>query len=132
MEFRDAKIVVTGGAGFLGSNFSYRLNELGANVIRVFHNTCNYNGKVKHCWADLTLEQDCKRVVEGVDYVFMCAAETHGAAVIRNNPLSLVTSTIVMNTLTLNACYRAGVKKVLFVSNSVVYQIGRASCRERV
>jgi GDP-L-fucose synthase len=56
-----------------------------------------------------------------MDYVFMCAAETHGAAVIRSNPLSLVTSTLVMNALTLNACYRAGVKKVLFVSSSVVY-----------
>ena len=71
--------------------------------------------------ADLTMRDDCRWAVEGMDYVFMCAASTSGAAVITSSPLVHVTPNAVMNAQLLDAAYAAGVKKVLFVSSGAAY-----------
>jgi GDP-L-fucose synthase len=65
--------------------------------------------------------QDCERAVEGVDFVFMCAAKTSGAAVMTQAPLSHVTPNVVMNAQLLEAAYRAKVKKFIFLSSSAAY-----------
>jgi GDP-L-fucose synthase len=59
--------------------------------------------------------------VAGTDYVFMCAANTSGAAVIRLNPLAHVTPNVVMNAQILEAAHQAGVKKFLFISSGAAY-----------
>ena len=71
--------------------------------------------------ADLTQMADCRRVVEGMDYVFMCAANTSGAAVMATQPLAHVTPNVVMNAQMLEASYQAKVKKFLFISSSAAY-----------
>ena len=71
--------------------------------------------------ADLTLMDDCRRAVEGMDYVFMCAANTSGAAVMSATPLVHVTPNVVMNAQLMDAAYSAGVKKYLFISSSAAY-----------
>ena len=71
--------------------------------------------------ADLTRAEDCRRAVEGVDIVFMCAANTAGAAVMASTPLVQVTPNILMNSQLLEAAYRAGVKKFVFLSSSAAY-----------
>jgi GDP-L-fucose synthase len=59
--------------------------------------------------------------VKGVDYVFMCAANTAGAAVMANTPLVHVTPNVVMNAQILEAAYLANVKKFVFISSSAAY-----------
>jgi GDP-L-fucose synthase len=76
---------------------------------------------VEHVAADLTLRDDCRRAVDGMDFVFMCAAATSGAAVITATPLAHVTPNVVMNAQVLDAAYTAGVKKLLFISSSAAY-----------
>jgi len=71
--------------------------------------------------CDLTKMEDCTRSVAGMDYVFLCAANTSGAAVMRTNPLAHVTPNVVMNAQMLAAAYEAHVKKVLFISSSAAY-----------
>ncbi len=71
--------------------------------------------------ADLTKSEDCEELVKGIDYVFMCAASTSGAAVIASNPLLHVTPNIVMNSRMLEASYLARVKKFVWISSSVGY-----------
>jgi GDP-L-fucose synthase len=71
--------------------------------------------------ADLTVPDDCRRAVDGMDFVFMCAASTSGAAVITATPLTHVTPNVVMNAQVLDAAYTAGVKKLLFISSSAAY-----------
>jgi GDP-L-fucose synthase len=76
---------------------------------------------IEYVRADLTCKDDCQQVVEGMDYVFMCAANTSGAAVIASTPLVHVTPNIIMNAQILEASYFAQVKKFVFLSSNAAY-----------
>ena len=78
---------------------------------------------IEYVKADLTLMDDCTRVVQGMDFVFMCAANTSGAAVMTNTPLAHLTPNVLMNISMLDAAYQAGVKKFLFISSNTVYPL---------
>ena len=97
--FKDAKILVAGGTGFIGVNLIRRLLSLGSKVRATLHNrpAVIQDDAIEYVQADLTRMDDCRRAAEGVDYVFMCAANTSGAAVMANTPLAHVTSNVVMN-----------------------------------
>lgn len=121
--FKNSKVVVAGGSGFVGVNLIRRLLELGAKVTATLHKKAAVvdDDTVTYVQCDLTREEDCARVFQGADYVFMCAANTSGAAVMEKTPLVHVTPNVVMNTLALEAAYSAGVKKFLFISSNTVY-----------
>ena len=121
--FKESCVVVMGGAGFVGVNLINRLLKLGAKVTATLHNSPAVikDDKISYVKCDLTRAEDCDRVLAGVDYAFMCAANTSGAAVIEGTPLVHVTPNVVMNTLALEAAYKAGVKKFLFISSNTVY-----------
>lgn len=123
MSLKGSKTLVAGGAGFLGTCLSRRLIEEGARVRATVHEKPlkREDPAIEVLQADLRLPEDCRRAVEGVDYVFMCAANTSGAAVMRDNPLAHVTPNVVMNAQILEAAYRAGVKKFLFISSGAAY-----------
>jgi GDP-L-fucose synthase len=65
--------------------------------------------------------EDCRKVVNGMDYVFLCAANTSGAAVIAATPLVHVTPNVVMNSQMLEAAYFAKVKKFVWLSSNAAY-----------
>jgi GDP-L-fucose synthase len=114
---------VAGVTGFLGTNLAARLVAMGARVRGVSRRHARgpvYAG-VEAMHADLTLAADCRRAVDGMDYVFMCAASTSGAAVITTTPLAHVTPNVVMNAQLLHAAHAAGVKKLLFVGSGAAY-----------
>jgi GDP-L-fucose synthase len=71
--------------------------------------------------ADLTVKEDCCLATSGMDYVFMCAANTSGAAVMTATPLVHVTPNVVMNAQLMQAAYDSQVKKYLFISSSAAY-----------
>jgi len=121
--FKDKKILVAGGAGFVGTNLIDRLLSLGADIRATIHNKppAIEDGRIEYATCDLMEKKDCQHVAEGVDYVFMCAANTSGAGVMAKTPLVHVTPNILMNTLLLDAAYAAGVKKFLFLSSNTVY-----------
>ena len=70
---------------------------------------------------DLRRPQHCARAVKGMDYVFLCAAHTSGAAVIRTTPLVHITPNVLINTLMLEAAHRAKVAKFCFISSGAAY-----------
>lgn len=121
--FNNTNVLVTGGTGFIGMNLIQRLRSLGAYVRTTLHKKAALlsDKKIEYVWADLTSSEDCQKVVKDIDYVFMCAAVTSGAAVMTSTPLAHVTPNVVMNTQMLDAAYRAKVKKVLFISSSAAY-----------
>lgn len=129
---RNSKVLVAGGAGFVGVNLIKRLLELGAEVIATLHKKPAVidNEHIKYIWCDLTKREDCQRAVEEVDFVFMCAANTSGAAVMEKAPLVHVTGNVVMNTLMLEAAYRADVQKFLFISSNTVYPVAGHPVKE--
>jgi GDP-L-fucose synthase len=116
-------VLVTGGAGFIGTNLLTRLVEYDVEITATYrHMSPSFqHRKVAYTKADLTRMEDCTRVVKNVDVVFMCAAVSSGAAAIASNPLQHVTPNIVANSQMLEASYRGAVKKFLYLGSTVMY-----------
>jgi GDP-L-fucose synthase len=122
---RGANVLVTGGAGFVGVNLISRLLEIGSHVTATLHESAPvlHDRRIRYLSADLRLPDDCARATSGADYVFMCAANTSGAAVMAKTPLVHLTPNVLMNLCMLEAAYAAGVKKFLFISSNTVYPV---------
>ncbi len=117
------KVLVAGGTGFVGVNLINRLLSVGANVRATIHRKAPVitDERIEYIRCDLTNMEDCKKVVDGMDYVFLCAASTSGAAVMASTPLVHVTPNIVMNSQMLEAAYFAKVKKFVWLSSNAAY-----------
>ena len=121
--FSGAKVLVAGGTGFVGVNLINRLLSLGANVRATIHrkDPISLDKRIEYVRCDLTKMEDCRKVVNDMEYVFLCAASTSGAAVIASTPLVHVTPNIVMNSQMLEAAYFAKVKKFVWLSSNAAY-----------
>jgi GDP-L-fucose synthase len=121
--FKGKKVLVAGGTGFVGVNLINKLLALGAHVRATIHKKSPvlHDPRIEYVTVDLTLAQDCAKATNGVDHVFMCAANTSGAGVMATTPLVHVTPNVIMNTLLLDAAYTSGVKKFLWLSSNTVY-----------
>ncbi len=123
MDFSGKSVLVAGGAGFIGTNLAVRLASQGAHLRLTIHDKPlqeSFPG-AEVLKLDLRRPEDCARAVDGVDFVFICAAHTSGAAVIRATPLVHITPNVLINTLLLEAAYQAHVGKVCFISSGAAY-----------
>jgi len=116
--FKDDKILITGASGLVGRNLFELFKKHNLNVVGTYHN--NEVEGLTYC--DLTDLEQVKEITRDVKYVFLLAAKTYGAKVMKENPFALVTDTVSMNTNVLQAVKDIDVKKIMFVSSSVVYQ----------
>lgn len=123
MDFKGKKVLVAGGAGFIGTNLALKLAREGARLRLTIHDKPLQapfpDAEVLR--LDLRRPEDCARAVAGMDYVFICAAHTSGAAVIRATPLVHITPNVLINTLLLEAAYEARVAKLCFISSGAAY-----------
>lgn len=121
--YKDKRVLVAGSTGLAGMALTRRLQEAGARVRALVHTTpppVKYPN-VEYAAADLTRPEDCARVVKDMEIVFMCAANTSGAATISAKPLVHVTPNIIKNALMLEASFLAGVKKFMYLSSTTSY-----------
>lgn len=123
--FKNKTILVAGASGFIGTNLINRLLEYETNIKAIVHKNepKEKHDQVVYLSADLTIKSDCLRVTEDVDFVFMCAANSSGAAVMENAPLTHLTPNVIMNALMLEASYFNNVKKFIFISSNTVYPV---------
>ncbi len=103
-------VVVTGGAGFLGSAVVRDLNELGADV-RV----------VRSAEYDLRDPQACRDAVEGAGVVIHLAANVGGIGYNRDNPAPLVYDNLMMTANIFEQSRQAGVEKLVSACTVCAY-----------
>jgi len=120
------KSLVTGGAGFIGSNLVDTLLELGHEVVCVDNESAEsneefyWNPKAYNVKADIVDYTAMKNCMTGIDYVFHLAAESRIQPAILN-PIEAVTKNCVGTCTILQAAREIGVKKVIYSSTSSGY-----------
>lgn len=107
----------------LGLNVIEQLLPTGAKIRATLHKRKPVlkNKDIEYVWCDLTKKKDCHKVAKDIDYVFLCAAVTSGASVIVNNPVTHITSNLIINSEMLEAACFSNVKRFLFISSSTTY-----------
>ena len=118
--------LITGGAGFIGSNLADELLKMGHKVTVVdneysdAHDQFYWNENTYNVNCDIRDYKTLKNCMHGVDYVFHFAAEARIQPAIKN-PIEAV-SINSLGTCTVLQCAReAGVKKVMYSSTSSGY-----------
>jgi GDP-L-fucose synthase len=132
MLFKDKRILVAGATGLIGSHLTRRLLAEGARV-RATH--WKREVAIKHpaletMRVDLTKGEECRRSVRDMEFVFLVAASTSGAATIQATPMVHVTPNVLINSQMLEAAYEAHVSKFVWLSSTVAYPPSDQPMRE--
>ena len=120
------KSLVTGGAGFIGSNLVDRLIKLGHEVIVIdnefseVHEQFYWNDKAQNYKYDICDYEKTRPLYDGVDFVFHIAAEARIQPAIEN-PIQAVKINSVGTCTVLQCAREAGVGKVMYSSTSSAY-----------
>jgi UDP-glucose 4-epimerase len=120
------KSLVTGGAGFIGSNLVDHLIEIGHEVIVIdneysdVHDQFYWNNKAQNYKYDIRDYEKTRPLYDGVDYVFHIAAEARIQPAIQN-PIEAVSINSVGTCTVLQCAREACVKRVMYSSTSSGY-----------
>ena len=130
--YEGKNILVAGASGFIGTHLTKKLSNLGGNIIASYfsRNPRQKLPNVKFIKADYTNYHDCLTATKNIDYVFMVAANTSGAAVMEKTPLAHLTPNVVMNSQILSAAYENNVSKFCFISSNTVYPVTDFAVKE--
>jgi UDP-N-acetylglucosamine/UDP-N-acetylgalactosamine 4-epimerase len=130
LEIKDKSFLVTGGAGFIGSNIvEYLLKHKVKKVVVLDNLATGFEANIKlfssfsnyqFIKGDICNPEDCSKACQGIDYVFHQAALGSVPRSIKN-PIAThnVNSTGFLNILL--AARDTGVKRVVYASSSSVY-----------
>jgi UDP-glucose 4-epimerase len=120
------KTLVTGGAGFIGSNLVNELINQGHEVTVIdneysqCHEKFYWNDKARNIFADIRDYELTRKYYTDVDWVFHLAAEARIQPAI-NNAVQAVDVNIVGTTVVLQCALESKVKKVIYSSSSSIY-----------
>ena len=124
------KSLVTGGAGFIGSNLVDRLLEMGHEVVVIdnehsdAHDQFYWNDKAQNYKYDIRDYENTRPLYDGVDYVFHIAAEARIQPAIEN-PIEAVSINSVGTVTVLQCAREARVKRVMYSSTSSGYGLNQ-------
>ena len=120
------KSIVTGGAGFIGSNLVDHLLELGHEVIVIdneysdAHEHFYWNDNAQNYKYDIRDYKNTRPLYDGVNYVFHIAAEARIQPAIQN-PIEAISINSVGTCTVLQCAREAGVNRVMYSSTSSAY-----------
>ena len=141
MNWSDKRVLVTGGASFIGSHLVERLLQKGAANVRVADNLSS--GKLENLLAvqndidflkgDLRDTSAAQNATRGCDVVFHLAADHGGRGYISSHPASCAGNMALDNTV-FRAAVNNNAERILFASSACVYptdiQTGKVLLRE--
>lgn len=113
LDLSTKKILVTGGAGFLGKQVVAELINAGANPDKITV------PRSRDC--DLTVWENCQKVVANQDIVIHLAAHVGGIGLNREKPAELFYDNLMMGAQLIHAAYQAGVEKFTCVGTICAY-----------
>lgn len=123
MFFKDKKVVVTGGSGFLGTHFIEELINREANVKTHIHNSPlqkSFNNITVVDNINLQNLDDCIKLIEGADYVIHAAGKIgHPSTISSEFQISLGQITLLTNVI--EACCKCNVKGFVDINSSTGY-----------
>ncbi|MFC1940771.1 NAD-dependent epimerase/dehydratase family protein, partial [Chloroflexota bacterium] len=125
--------MITGGAGFIGSNLTKALLDRGREVVIAD----NYSRGKRRNLSDLGIQVDCYDVdlsdltqalkaTEGADTVFHFANRVGSVDSLHGNEmveLEVLQNNLLIDTNTFRACIKNGVKRIVYASSVSVYPI---------
>jgi UDP-glucose 4-epimerase len=131
LSLQDKVVVVTGGAGFIGSHLIEALLANGCREVRALDNLAcgNWNNlsfaegderltKITCDFSEASLET-LTDTLQGADYLFHLAAEKHNQSI--KTPERVIQVNITGTHTLYQAAVRAGVRKVVFTSSLYAY-----------
>ncbi len=129
MNWQKRKVLVTGGASFIGSHLVDKLVGLDATV-RVaddlssgkLENLQDSISNIEFLKGDLRDRSFARRSMEGMEIVFHLAACHGGRGFIDTHPAECA-SNLVLDGIVFDEAWRTGVKRVCFASSACVYPI---------
>jgi GDP-L-fucose synthase len=113
LNLSEQRIVVTGGAGFLGRQVVNQLIASGANPEKITI------PRSKDC--DLRVWENCQRLADQEDLIIHLAAHVGGIGLNREKPAELFYDNLMMGTQLIHAAYLAGVQKFVCVGTICAY-----------
>jgi nucleoside-diphosphate-sugar epimerase len=129
MDFDGSTVLVTGGAGFIGSHLVERLLDFDCDVVVAddfsrgsFGNVEPFVDEVELVPADLTTTEGCLRATDSVDYVFHLAASVGGIHYIQRENVGGLTPSVLMNQQMLEAARINEIDRFLFASSACIYR----------
>ncbi len=113
LSLTDKRILVTGGAGFLGGEVIEQMVAAGAQQDKItVPRSADY---------DLRILSNCQRVVENQDIIIHLAAHVGGIGLNREKPAELFYDNLMMGTQLIHSAYLAGVEKFVCVGTICAY-----------
>lgn len=113
LELSNKRIVVTGGAGFLGSKVIEFLTQSGADINKITIPRSREN--------DLRSMEVCQRISQQQDIIIHLAAHVGGIGLNQAKPAELFYDNLMMGTQLIHAAYQAGVEKFVCVGTICAY-----------
>lgn len=113
MNLINKKILVTGGAGFLGKNIVNRLLARGVDEENIIIPRSNE--------IDLRILENCKKILKDIDIVIHLAAKVGGIGYNRTHPGELFYDNIIMGVQLMEEARKLGIEKFVAIGTICAY-----------